>query len=121
MQSIPLILAFSLMHLLQEWRIKLRGDFYILVFTGAFLLVTLLVFLWAVSFRDPTRRKHRHRQAKPAAEVAGNAATSGGEPPRHRHRHRHRRKKHRPVNPTLAETGGLPAARDSKTPPKSQL
>lgn len=45
------------------------------------------------------RRRHRH----------------GHHPP---HRHRRRRQEHRPRNPTLAETGGLPPLRP-EDPPKS--
>lgn len=34
-------------------------------------------------------------------------------PKRKRHQHRH----HRPINPTLAQTGGLPPKRDPNLPP----
>lgn len=52
-------------------------------------LSALAVFLWAVLFRKK-KRKRKHRS---------------------RHRHEERR-----LNPTLAESGGLPPARDEKNP-----
>lgn len=85
----------------------------ILVF-GALTVVTLVIVLWAALIRKKKRkREHYHYQRhRPAAEadtpvVAESQQTSenpGGE----RRRRRRRRRDHRPRNPTLAETGGLP-------------
>jgi uncharacterized iron-regulated membrane protein len=39
-------------------------------------------------------------------------------PGSHRHQKRSRRREHRKVNPTLAETGGLPPVREPNQPPR---
>ncbi len=110
MQSLALLLAADFLGKLHTWRAQMGSDFYLLVFVGVFAVVILGAFGWALIFKQPSYRSH-HRASKPDA-----SGTT-----RHRHRHRHRRKEHRPVNPTLAETGGLPTLRDPKTPPKSHL
>ena len=102
----------------------------VILLLSAVALAVLAVFVWAVFFRKPGRRRHRHhhhegegyRRApitpKPEAEEDEteeeleedeDSAKSG-------RRHR-RRREHRPRNPTLAETGGLPPLR--KEPPKA--
>lgn len=94
--------------------------------------VAVLVVLWAVFIRKPDRPGHRRRRhhseqgwgLDPAgiddedegtekktvdeAEVEDDAG--------HGRRRRRRRREHRPRNPTLAETGGLPPIRSSKPP-----
>ena len=62
-------------------------DFFIMA--GVFVLVATGALIWVFYFRRK-RRKHRHRH----------------------HHHRERR----PVNPTLAQTGGLPPPRPSESP-----
>jgi uncharacterized iron-regulated membrane protein len=62
-------------------------DFFIMV--GAFALIAIGALIWVVYFRR-TRRKHRHKR-------------------------RHRRER-RSVNPTLAQTGGLPPPRPPDPP-----
>lgn len=57
------------------------------------LVVALLV--WAIFLR--------HRPRNPRERLLTEEAPSSG-----RRRRRHRRREHRPTNPTLAETGGLP-------------
>jgi len=66
-----------------------------LVMAGVFALIAIGALIWVFYFRKK-RRKHRHK-----------------------HRHQHGR---RSVNPTLAQTGGLPPARPSASPdgPSSQ-
>jgi hypothetical protein len=63
------------------------ADFFILV--GAFVLVAIGALIWILYFRK-TRRKRKRR-----------------------HSHRHGQ---RSINPTLAETGGLPPARPPEPP-----
>jgi len=69
-------------------------DFFIMA--GVFVLIATGALIWVVYFRRK-RRKHRHR-------------------------HRHHRER-RPVNPTLAQTGGLPPPRlpesPDRTPPQT--
>ncbi|MGH7953529.1 MAG: hypothetical protein ACREFE_16665 [Limisphaerales bacterium] len=62
-------------------------DFVILA--AAILIVAFAVFLWMVFF--PRKERHHHKR-----------------------RVRRRRLEHRRVNPTLAESGGLPPIRDEK-------
>lgn len=86
----------------------------ITVFIIALVLVIAGVFIWAAFVREPGQhhshrhRKHHWRQPKPEKD---------DEADEHRKRglfgsgKRRRRRKNRPVNPTLAETGGLPPKR----------
>ena len=88
---------------------------------GALGLIILLVLYWAIAIRKPRRRHHRHHHRhhsrhwglNPDAPVEeeDEAEEKGGE-----QRHRRRRREHRPRNPTLAETGGLPPIRAEKPP-----
>jgi len=81
--------------------------------SGAIVLVVLLIVLWAIFLRKPRRRqsgeKHRrhHSPARPNSDEG-----SGGR----RRKWRRRRREHRPRNPTLAETGGLPPIRTEPPP-----
>jgi hypothetical protein len=83
---------------------------------AAALGVVALVLLWAVFIRKPNRRRERGQLLEKPVE-----RSSGKEDPSNHKssRRRRRREKHRPRNPTLAETGGLPpmGAGDSKAPP----
>ena len=63
-----------------------------LVMAAVFVLVAASALVWVFYVR---KRRHKHR-----------------------HKHRHRRER-RPVNPTLAETGGLPPVRSSEPPDTS--
>lgn len=112
MHLVPGIFAASVLDSVRAWSASKSGTFQTLVFFGVFAVLTLVVFGWAVLFRQqPHRRQHHGSRSKPA----GTAAPADGFLS-HR-RHKHRRKAHRPVNPTLAQTGGLPAPRDGKPPP----
>ena len=75
---------------------------------GSISLVAVLTLLWAVFFRRHKHRRHSHgshRQQKTMQEAKATLV----ELSRHlQHRHRRRRRVHRPRNPTLAETTGLP-------------
>lgn len=83
-----------------------------------FITMTMLVgviFLWAAFVRKPKRRQHSHHhhshhhsaQEKTVASSSENVNGEG----RKRRKWRRQRREHRPRNPTLAETGGLPPAR----------
>ncbi|PWU10911.1 MAG: hypothetical protein C5B50_24400 [Verrucomicrobia bacterium] len=111
----------------------------------AFLTLTALVFIWAIFFRKRfrlrRRRSRRHRSHSPVATVVSTAASqsaaqsasgaqiialagaqaSNGPPAsseQHHHGRRRRRRRERPLNPTLAQTGGLPRIR-TQAPPDS--
>jgi len=105
----------------------------VMIVTGAAAGVTLLVVVWAVYFRRRRRHHshhshhhhhHHHPSPQPAEndlavdETASETGVDSSEPHRHRRRRRRRRREHRPRNPTLAETGGLPPLR-SEQPPES--
>jgi FtsZ-interacting cell division protein ZipA len=97
----------------------------ILIILGAVALVTLLALFWAVAFRSRKRRHHSHHHhhrhhhshdhtEESSAPVSEEETVS--EPTSRRKRRRHRRREHRPRNPTLAETGGLPPLRSAPPP-----
>ena len=95
----------------------------ILVF-GAIGLVTLLLVLWALFLRRRRRRRrehhHSHHHSSTSAEVV--EAPKGQDAPARPYKRRRRRRSgrsHRPRNPTLAETGGLPPIRP-EDPPEPQ-
>ena len=79
--------------------------------------VTLGVLLWAVFLRKARKRRKRinrpHNWELPADKRSDH----------HRHHHRRQRKRaaELPINPTLAESGGLPPVRpaDQPNPPDS--
>ena len=88
---------------------------------GALALLTLLLVLWAVYIRKtPRRHSHHHykypapAENKSADSVSQDGPDSGSE--RRYRRKRRRRRQHRPRNPTLAETGGLPPLRTEHPP-----
>jgi len=99
----------------------------ILIILGAVAVVTLFVLFWAVALRSRKRRHHshhhhHHHHREPAAEPSQplESETPEEEPREEtgsrRRRRRHRRREHRPRNPTLAETGGLPPLRSAPPP-----
>jgi flagellar biosynthesis/type III secretory pathway M-ring protein FliF/YscJ len=86
---------------------------------GALAALTLVLLLWAMFVRkrrrsDRLRREHRHSHEGAPASHQNGAEEAGDE--RHRRRKfRRRRREHRPRNPTLAETGGLPPLRSGES------
>jgi hypothetical protein len=122
------------------------GD--VLLVLGAVLTVSLVLVVWAKYLRRSKHHSHHHHHHRrsgedlapvarvtSAVEPAGESSPNPSFPPseeaaadsdestsRHHHRHRRRRirrREHRPRNPTLAETGGLPPIRDPEMPPPS--
>ena len=92
----------------------------VLVLLGAVGVVTLVVLLWAVYLRKrPSDRSHRHRHqhhhhSAPSDTRSSNNDDSFESGERRYRRKRRRRREHRPRNPTLAETGGLPPMRTER-------
>jgi hypothetical protein len=88
------------------------------------LAVVIGVLAWAIFIRKPHRRRRRHyhypKHGNPAsAPPTGQTPPPAGEPVREHSRHRHRRSRHnRTLNPTLAETRGLPPVRGNSRPPQ---
>ena len=88
-----------------------------LIILGALLFVTGIILVWVLVIRKQRRRKssssdRRHRRRK----SSGPRAADGIKEIKQlvRERQRHRRREHRPRNPTLAETGGLPPSRSDR-------
>ncbi len=101
------------------WRRMSAGVREFLTIFGAIAFITLLAFIWAIFLRKRgKRRKARSAQSsqlRPATQVAmppGQSGPGAMAPQRvHHRRRRRRRREHRPRNPTLADTGGLPPIR----------
>jgi FtsZ-interacting cell division protein ZipA len=88
----------------------------LLILLGAVSIVTLIVVIWAACFRKKPRHRSRAHHYSPAQERAeletdSEADSAEGDGGRRYRRKRRRRREHRPRNPTLAETGGLPPVR----------
>jgi len=101
--------------IMANWRIGETTRERFMIF-GAIGLVTALVVLWAVFLRKRRRRRrshhHEHHGSSVPAQVPGASKdASGPAPEEHHRRHRRSRRRHRRLNPTLAETGGLPPIR----------
>jgi len=95
----------------------------ILIIIGPTAVVTVLALIWAVTFKKRRRHHshhhhHHHHHSQERTETTAEA-TAEEEPAvesSSRRRRRHRRREHRPRNPTLAETGGLPPLRTTPPP-----
>jgi hypothetical protein len=116
-------LALDPNQVLASWRHPDPATLEWMLILGATSLVTLLVLLWAVFLRKRRRgRKHHHahQHSSGLAEVPEVPKDEGAFslPEKRRHRRRSGRR-HRPRNPTLAETGGLPPIR-RESPPEPQ-
>jgi len=97
----------------------------LMILLGAVAIVSLILVVWAAFVRKtPRRHSHHHHHDYSAreennemrSEETGSAEGEGG---RRYRRKRRRRRDHRPRNPTLAETGGLPPLRAD--PPQDPL
>jgi hypothetical protein len=92
---------------------------FLLVF-GAMTLASLLALIWVVYLRRRRRHRHshhhehRHSSHSTETSVGTNDADAPSKPEKRRRRRSGRQ--HRPRNPTLAETGGLPPIRPADPP-----
>lgn len=85
------------------------------IIVGALGVVALSAFLLVYCFRKKLlSRYRRHHHHRPAPNEISAMETDGGKSQKRSRRSRHA---HRPLNPTLAQTRGLPPLRDEKTPP----
>jgi type VI protein secretion system component VasK len=125
MSAFPILLADETTDAaLRSWRMSDPGTRERLLIFGALGLVTLLILAWAVFLRKGRRRRHElhhsHQHSSKPAEVAQARAEEDVPPPSGKRRRRRRSgHSHRPRNPTLAETGGLPPIR-LESPPESE-
>lgn len=83
------------------------------VVAGVGLVLMIVLAVWAKFFRsgngDDSKCKDEFRTVPDASSLSDNHSTSD----RRRKKRRRRRRDHRPRNPTLSETGGLPQPKDS--------
>jgi FtsZ-interacting cell division protein ZipA len=125
MNTIPVFLAdVDSQDPLAWWRLTNPAFRERLIIFGAIGLVTLLVLLWAAFIRSKRRRRHSHHHRhhhtqRPAEVPAASQNEDVPASPEKRRRRRHSHHGHRPRNPTLAETGGLPPIR-SESPPEAE-
>ena len=84
-----------------------------LVMLAVFALTVAGVLVWAIFIRKSGRRTHRHHHRSP-----GWAQPPEGESPARRRHRRRVRSAELPLNPTRAQTGGLPPLRpETHEPP----
>jgi hypothetical protein len=96
-----------------------------LLVVGAVGIVILAIVIWVRYVRKkPRKRKHHHHHSRSQTvpspthvERNGHEEESTDES-RGRRKRRRRRREHRPRNPTLAETGGLPPVRPDDASPR---
>ena len=103
---------------LAQWKSLSAPALERLIVCAAIALVAISVWVWAVFFRK-SRRHHHHHRHYPSDDSAQDASADGDEGThrlRRRRKWRRPRREHRPRNPTLAETGGLPPARTGEPP-----
>lgn len=104
----------------QNWSGSQDGLFQYLVVLAVFLVVTLGAFIWAAFFRRHRRHHHHHHSHDRTPESpSGARVREGSSPPASASSHHHRRRRRRrrpehPLNPTLAQTGGLPPLRSGE-------
>jgi len=89
-------------------------DFLVIIATG--LALGLLLLLWARYYVKRKKRHHHHDRKVLSQSHSSSDPDQEEESPHRSRRRRKRRRDHRPRNPTLAETGGLPT---TKTEPSS--
>jgi hypothetical protein len=91
-----------------------------LALLGALLIAILIGSVWAVIYsKKRKKRPHRQQHQEQPGYVSLNRGTVAetDEEVKVRKKWRRQRRPHRPLNPTLAQTRGLPPVRDHNTPP----
>jgi hypothetical protein len=116
-----LLAAFTVEDALARWKSLSQSNRERLVVLTAILLVAVPFAIWALFFSKRRRhRSHHHHHHHHSREVSETALPAELEdaPPQQRRRRKWRRPRrdHRPRNPTLAETGGLPPVRSGGPP-----
>ena len=93
-------------------------DILVIIATG--LALGLFLVLWARHYVKSKKRHQHHNRKAVSLPLPAVPAEEDEEAPQHpSRRRRKRRRDHRPRNPTLAETGGLPTTKTetSSNPP----
>ena len=91
-----------------------RGPRDIIIVVIAAALIVAAVVVWAVFIRKRPKDDSRWAVHHSSHSTASETESAEGSQHRRYHRRRRRRREHRPRNPTLAETGGLPPVRHDK-------
>jgi hypothetical protein len=81
---------------------------------GGLWLASMVVVIWALFFRSKRRHRSHHHHSARTPSPSSDAGETGDS--RRRRRRRKRRSSEMPLNPTLAQTGGLPPLRSEKAP-----
>jgi FtsZ-interacting cell division protein ZipA len=90
-------------------------DFLIVI--GVILLVVLIVFYWAYAVRKRKNRNRKYRQHHHQKGIREQFQKNAGDIKELIRQRRHgRHREHRSLNPTLAQTGGLPPLREAEKP-----
>jgi hypothetical protein len=86
------------------------------IFSALIIILVLAVFIWAAFLRKPSKHPvaHHHWKSKDGASDRKSTGSAPAQGARRRHKRRRPRK---PLNPTLAETRGLPPVRDKQSTP----
>ena len=79
---------------------------------GIGLILMLALALWVKFFRKSSERKVSEKDVFRSVPDGSSLSNENSETERRRKKRRRRRRDHRPRNPTLAETGGLPAPKE---------
>ena len=112
-QILPVLAAISGSETLSFWnKLGAHARNHVTLF-GAIAALVLVLFAWALFIRE--RRRQEPRYHYPHPPTPGDSRSDEGSRP-HRRKWRRRRREHRPRNPTLAETGGLPPVRSGEGP-----
>jgi hypothetical protein len=90
----------------------------VLIVLGAIVAVALIVFFCVLVLRKDEKHRHKHRHRRHRKSYREQIQkTAGGIKELIRQRRRRRHRGHRSLNPTLAQTGGLPPIRGEEKPP----
>jgi hypothetical protein len=100
------------------------NEFFIVVGSG--LAVAILLFVCVLVFKkrraDSRHHHHRHERSNRSSSTSNSEADEESKGSSHQHhRRRVRRRDHRPRNPTLAETGGLPPIKPNDPNPSAPI
>ncbi len=113
---LPLSHALVVTGMVNPWYKLEAGTREKLSLVAAFGLLTLLLLVWALFIRKTPGRRSRHDYRSAPASARSRSGESRGATAQPRKWRRRRRRDHRPRNPTLAETGGLPPIRTQGPP-----
>jgi type VI protein secretion system component VasK len=122
MSITPFLLAdVEVEDVLAQWKTWSPSALERLIVITAIILIAVSVLVWAVFVRKSRRRQRSHQHghhhsrdpARDEAAADGDDVTTQSQK---RRKWRRPRREHRPRNPTLAETGGLPPMRTGGPP-----